>query len=347
MDDEDHARGQGRRALHSPPRRAGEGHRAASSTWPTSSRAGLLHAKLLRSPHAHARILRIDTSRGQGAARRARRPHRRRHPAAQEEGADARARRAGHRPRGLRRPAGGRGRRRRAGHRRGGARPDRGRVPGAAGRRSIRSRRCSPARRRWPTRAPRPTPARRWPTPGVAVAKSEAPPAEGGQHRPAGAPAARRRGQGLRRVRPGPREDLPRADGPPGLSRAARRPGRVGHARASSRSGPSTQGSFNTRSEVADVLGIPENRIKVIPMECGGGFGGKIRALCEPITAMLAQATGRPVRYVMTRREELQAGMPAPQVIIRLKTGVKKDGTLMALEARDDPRLGRVSRARC
>jgi CO/xanthine dehydrogenase Mo-binding subunit len=95
----------------------------------------------------------------------------------------------------------------------------------------------------------------------------------------------------------------------------------------------STQGSFNTRSEVADVLGIPENRIRVIPVECGGGFGGKIRALCEPITAVLAQATGRPVRYVMTRREELEAGMPAPQVIIRLKTGVKRDGTLMALEA--------------
>jgi CO/xanthine dehydrogenase Mo-binding subunit len=94
----------------------------------------------------------------------------------------------------------------------------------------------------------------------------------------------------------------------------------------------STQGSFNTRSEVADVLGLPENRIRVIPMECGGGFGGKIRALCEPITALLARATGRPVRYVMTRREELEAGMPAPQVIIRLKTGVKKDGTLMALD---------------
>jgi CO/xanthine dehydrogenase Mo-binding subunit len=94
----------------------------------------------------------------------------------------------------------------------------------------------------------------------------------------------------------------------------------------------STQGSFNTRSEVADVLELPENRVKVIPMECGGGFGGKIRALCEPITALLARATGRPVRYVMTRREELEAGMPAPQVIIRLKTGVKRDGTLMALE---------------
>jgi CO/xanthine dehydrogenase Mo-binding subunit len=95
----------------------------------------------------------------------------------------------------------------------------------------------------------------------------------------------------------------------------------------------STQGSFNTRSEVADVLGIPENRIRVIPVECGGGFGGKIRALCEPVTAILARVTGRPVRYVMTRREELEAGMPAPQVIITLKTGVKRDGTLIALDA--------------
>src|SRR4029450_11236283 len=66
----------------------------------------------------------------------------------------------------------------------------------------------------------------------------------------------------------------------------------------------STQGSFNTRSEVAAVLGLPETRIRVIPMECGGGFGGKTRALWEPITAVLARATNRPVRYVMTRREE-------------------------------------------
>jgi CO/xanthine dehydrogenase Mo-binding subunit len=95
----------------------------------------------------------------------------------------------------------------------------------------------------------------------------------------------------------------------------------------------STQGSFNTRSEVADVLHVEENRIKVIPVECGGGFGGKIRALCEPITAILARVTRRPVRYVMTRREELEAGMPAPQVIIKLKTGAKRDGTLMALDA--------------
>src|ERR1051326_1692396 len=95
----------------------------------------------------------------------------------------------------------------------------------------------------------------------------------------------------------------------------------------------STQGSFQTRAEVADVLHIPEARIKVIPMECGGGFGGKIRALVGPLAVLLSQATGRPVSLIMTRREEVQAGMPAPGVIVRLKTGVKQDGTPLALEA--------------
>src|SRR2546425_908411 len=71
----------------------------------------------------------------------------------------------------------------------------------------------------------------------------------------------------------------------------------------------STQGSFNTRSEVADVLEIPENRIKVIPMECGGGFGGKIRALCEPITAGLARPPGRAEAFGADPREEAGAGM--------------------------------------
>ena len=48
----------------------------------------------------------------------------------------------------------------------------------------------------------------------------------------------------------------------------------------------STQGAFNTRAEIADVLQIPEETIKVVPLECGGGFGAKIRALTEPITVL-------------------------------------------------------------
>src|SRR5207302_3852982 len=64
----------------------------------------------------------------------------------------------------------------------------------------------------------------------------------------------------------------------------------------------STQGSFATRAEVADVLNIPEARIKVIPMECGGAFGAKIRALVEPLAVLLSKATGRPVSLIMSRR---------------------------------------------
>jgi CO/xanthine dehydrogenase Mo-binding subunit len=107
----------------------------------------------------------------------------------------------------------------------------------------------------------------------------------------------------------------------------------------------STQGSFQTRGEVADVLHIPEARIKVIPMECGGGFGGKIRALVEPLAVLLSKATGRPVSLIMSRREELLAGMPAPGVIIRLKTGVKNDGTPVALEAETIVEAGAYSGA--
>ena len=95
----------------------------------------------------------------------------------------------------------------------------------------------------------------------------------------------------------------------------------------------STQGSFNTRSEVADVLGLEENQIKVIPMECGGGFGGKIRALCEPITARAGQGH-RPTGALRDDPARGAGGRHAgAQVIIKLKTGCKRDGTLMALEA--------------
>jgi CO/xanthine dehydrogenase Mo-binding subunit len=107
----------------------------------------------------------------------------------------------------------------------------------------------------------------------------------------------------------------------------------------------STQGSFQTRGEVAGVLHIPEARVKVIPMECGGGFGGKIRALVEPLAVLLSKAAGKPLSLIMTRREELLAGMPAPAVIIRLKTGVKNDGTPVALEGETIVEAGAYSGA--
>jgi CO/xanthine dehydrogenase Mo-binding subunit len=96
----------------------------------------------------------------------------------------------------------------------------------------------------------------------------------------------------------------------------------------------STQGQFFVRSELSAILGLPESRIKIQAMEIGGGFGAKIQPIIEPIAAILAQRTRRPVKLVQTRGEELIAATPAPEVLIELKTGAKRDGTLTALQAR-------------
>lgn len=96
----------------------------------------------------------------------------------------------------------------------------------------------------------------------------------------------------------------------------------------------SAQGQFFIRSELAAILGMPESRVKVVPLEIGGGFGAKIQPIIEPITALLAREARRPVKLVQTRSEELIAATPAPETIVELKTGVKRDGTLVALKAR-------------
>ena len=94
----------------------------------------------------------------------------------------------------------------------------------------------------------------------------------------------------------------------------------------------STQAPFFIRDELAQTLGIPENRIRVIAPEMGGGFGGKIY-LYELLTAALAMLVRRPVKYIMNRKEDMLATTPAPFAQVELKTGMKKDGTLVALKA--------------
>jgi CO/xanthine dehydrogenase Mo-binding subunit len=95
----------------------------------------------------------------------------------------------------------------------------------------------------------------------------------------------------------------------------------------------STQAPFYTRDELSQTLGIPENRIRVIPMEVGGGFGGKI-FLTELMVAALAMAVRRPVKYIMSRKEDMLAATPAPLAVVEMKTGMKRDGTLTAIKAR-------------
>ena len=94
-----------------------------------------------------------------------------------------------------------------------------------------------------------------------------------------------------------------------------------------------TQGQFYVRTHVARSLGLSEQKVRVVPMTVGGGFGGKI-LLLEPLVGALALMLRRPVKLVLTRRDDFLLGNPGPECEIMLKTGVKRDGTLTALQAR-------------
>ncbi len=96
---------------------------------------------------------------------------------------------------------------------------------------------------------------------------------------------------------------------------------------------PSSQGLFGVRSAIAEALDLPERQIRVESVPIGGAFGGKF-GLLEPLAATLAYRACRPVRLVYTRQEDLLAGNPAPQSVITLKLGAKKDGTLVAMQGR-------------
>jgi CO/xanthine dehydrogenase Mo-binding subunit len=95
----------------------------------------------------------------------------------------------------------------------------------------------------------------------------------------------------------------------------------------------STQSTFAIRSGIASSLGIPQSNINVIGQTIGGGFGGKFGTLVHPYAVLLAQMTGRPVKIVYTREDEMLDGRPAPGASIWVKTGVKKDGTVTARQA--------------
>lgn len=96
----------------------------------------------------------------------------------------------------------------------------------------------------------------------------------------------------------------------------------------------STQGTYVVRSRVAALLNLPLHKVRVIVPHVGGGFGGKLQTVLEPYCAMLAQHTGRPVKIVLSREEEFFLGKPRSGSVIHLKTGVTRDGTLTARQAR-------------
>ncbi|MEE8363649.1 MAG: xanthine dehydrogenase family protein molybdopterin-binding subunit [Dehalococcoidia bacterium] len=95
----------------------------------------------------------------------------------------------------------------------------------------------------------------------------------------------------------------------------------------------STQGVFGVRDLTAGFLGIDPSRIRVMPVENGGGFGGKTIVYLPPIAALLSRGAGRPVRIVMDRRTVFEASGPVGASKISVKMGVDDSGMIRAAEA--------------
>ena len=95
----------------------------------------------------------------------------------------------------------------------------------------------------------------------------------------------------------------------------------------------STQGVYSIQARVAEVLRLPLSKVRVISRYMGGGFGSKLQAGKNTIiAAVLAKKTARPVKLFLTREETFLDAGNRPPANMTIKAGVKKDGTLTALE---------------
>jgi xanthine dehydrogenase molybdenum-binding subunit len=95
----------------------------------------------------------------------------------------------------------------------------------------------------------------------------------------------------------------------------------------------STQGAFTVRTSVHQILNIPVSKLKVIPTEIGGGFGGKIPVYVEPVAALLSQKARCPVKVQMNRTDVFVGSGPTSASYVRLKMGVTREGRITAVEA--------------
>jgi xanthine dehydrogenase molybdenum-binding subunit len=94
----------------------------------------------------------------------------------------------------------------------------------------------------------------------------------------------------------------------------------------------STQGPFGIRAATAAILSIPESMVKVIPMEIGGGFGAKLIPYLDPVAAILSRKSGRPVKLLMTRKEVFEGTGPTSGTYMRAKIGATRDGRITAAQ---------------
>jgi len=94
-----------------------------------------------------------------------------------------------------------------------------------------------------------------------------------------------------------------------------------------------TQGHFVFRQQCAQLLGLDMAKLRVTSSEIGGGFGGKTHLWMEPVAMALSRKANLPVKLVMTRDEVFRASGPTSATSIDVKIGIKKDGTITAAEA--------------
>jgi CO/xanthine dehydrogenase Mo-binding subunit len=94
----------------------------------------------------------------------------------------------------------------------------------------------------------------------------------------------------------------------------------------------SSQGQFMVRAYCAKLLGWDLSNVRAVPLEIGGGFGGKTLVYLEPVALVLAKKSGRPVKMVMTREEVFRATGPTSGGVIEVKIGAKRDGTIVAAQ---------------
>ncbi|MDU8912461.1 xanthine dehydrogenase family protein molybdopterin-binding subunit [Aestuariicoccus sp. MJ-SS9] len=94
-----------------------------------------------------------------------------------------------------------------------------------------------------------------------------------------------------------------------------------------------TQGHFVFRQTCADLLGMDVSKLRVTSSEIGGGFGGKTHVWAEPVALALSRKAGRPVKLVMSRDEVFRASGPTSATSIDVRIGARKDGTITAAEA--------------
>ncbi len=91
------------------------------------------------------------------------------------------------------------------------------------------------------------------------------------------------------------------------------------------------QNAVGLQEQLARIFALPESGVRIVVPHVGGGYGGKTHARLEPVTALLARKAGRPVQWLLTREEVFLTGRRYGG-IVRMKTGFKRDGRLVARE---------------